>query len=214
VRACVPRYTDSSTWHGTQFQGYYISTHCNVSPTNKLTTWSRVLEKLMVTLLVKKFPPAFYEACRFITVLTKCCHSGISWARCIQSTSSYSYFPKIHSNVILPFTPSRSSTWSLPFRLQFVVNFILSMFLNHILSASYVCLNICVYVLWYKTRTSVLTNSMEQNPSWEADSHLADQFLAFNGTKKFIIMFARARHWSLQSTTFRPFPYDYLPICA
>jgi hypothetical protein len=36
-----------------------------------------------------------------------------SWAKCIQSTTSSPYFPKMNSNIFLPST-SRSSKWSLP----------------------------------------------------------------------------------------------------
>jgi len=38
---------------------------------------------------------------------------SLCWATCVQITPSH-YFPKIHSNIILPSTP-RSSEWSLPF---------------------------------------------------------------------------------------------------
>jgi hypothetical protein len=39
---------------------------------------------------------------------------------------------------------------------------------------------------------------MEQIPSWEANSHSANQnFLAFYGTLRFITVFTKARHWSL-----------------
>jgi len=52
------------------------------------TPWGRViLEKLMVTQLVKKFP-ASYENRRFITVFTRGRHWSLSWARCIQSMPS------------------------------------------------------------------------------------------------------------------------------
>jgi hypothetical protein len=46
-----------------------------------------VLEKLIVTQLVKKFT-AFYVIWRFITVFTGSRHLSLSWARCIQSTPS------------------------------------------------------------------------------------------------------------------------------
>jgi hypothetical protein len=60
---------------------------------DSLTPWSRVLlEKLVVTELVKKLP-AFYETQRFI-MFTRACHWSLSWARCIQSTPSHSIFQK------------------------------------------------------------------------------------------------------------------------
>jgi hypothetical protein len=59
----------------------------NFSP-NWLPLYSGVLlEKLMVTQLVKKFP-AFYGPRRFITMLTKVHHCSPTWARCTQSTTS------------------------------------------------------------------------------------------------------------------------------
>jgi hypothetical protein len=39
-----------------------------------------LLEKLIVTELVKKFP-AFYDTCGFITVFTTVRHWSLSWAR-------------------------------------------------------------------------------------------------------------------------------------
>jgi hypothetical protein len=39
---------------------------------------------------------------------------------------------------------------------------------------------------------------MEQSPSWEADSHSANQELtAFSGVRMFVIVFTRSHHWSL-----------------
>jgi len=38
---------------------------------------------------------------------------------------------------------------------------------------------------------------MEQNPSWEANSHSASQKVPVYGTWRFITMFTRANHWSL-----------------
>jgi hypothetical protein len=73
-----------------------------------LTTLSRVLDKLIVTLLVKKFP---YFLC--ITVFTRARFRSLSWASCIQFTSFPSCLPKIHSDIIFPSTP-RSSEWFLP----------------------------------------------------------------------------------------------------
>jgi hypothetical protein len=45
--------------------------------TNQPTPWNRVLEKLIVPQLVKKFQ-AFYETQRFITVFTTACHLSLS----------------------------------------------------------------------------------------------------------------------------------------
>jgi len=82
----------------------YILTHL-------LTPWSRVLfEKLTGPQLVKIFP-AFYGNRMFITAFTSARHLSLSWARTIQSIS-HNPLPKIHLNIILPFTP-RSSKWSL-----------------------------------------------------------------------------------------------------
>ena len=47
--------------------------------TRLLTAWSRVLEKLTGSQLVKKFP-AFYETRRFITAFTSARHLSVSWA--------------------------------------------------------------------------------------------------------------------------------------
>jgi len=48
----------------------------------------RVLEKLIVTQLVKRFP-AFYGTRRFITVFARARHWPLSCSRCIQSTPSH-----------------------------------------------------------------------------------------------------------------------------
>jgi hypothetical protein len=57
--------------------------------TNELTPCSRVLlEKLIVTQLVKKFSSS-YGTRMFITVFTAARHLSLSWARCIQSTTSH-----------------------------------------------------------------------------------------------------------------------------
>jgi hypothetical protein len=78
--------------------------------------------------LDKKFP-TFYINWRFITVFTRVRHWSRSWARWIQSTSSH---PNIHSNIILP-SMSRSSEWSLPFRV-YDQNFVC---ISHISHAGY-----------------------------------------------------------------------------
>jgi hypothetical protein len=51
---------------------------------NYLTSWSRDLEKLAGSQLIKKFP-AFYLSQRFITAFTSACHLSLSRARSIQS---------------------------------------------------------------------------------------------------------------------------------
>jgi hypothetical protein len=56
--------------------------------TTKLTPCSRVLEKLTVAYLVKKFP-AFYGTRRFITAFTRARPWSLPWVRLIQSTSSH-----------------------------------------------------------------------------------------------------------------------------
>jgi hypothetical protein len=56
-------------------------------PATYLTIWKRVLEKLTITQLVKKIS-AFYGTRRFITVFTWARHWSLTWARCIQSTTS------------------------------------------------------------------------------------------------------------------------------
>jgi len=48
-----------------------------------------VLEKVIVTQPVKKFP-TFFGMQRFITMFTRSCHWSLSWARCIQCTTSVS----------------------------------------------------------------------------------------------------------------------------
>jgi hypothetical protein len=55
----------------------------------KLTPCNRVLlEKLIFTKLVKKFPTMFGTR-RFFTVFTRACHCSLSWARWIHSTPSH-----------------------------------------------------------------------------------------------------------------------------
>jgi len=58
-------------------------------PTDQLTQWSIVLlEKLTITQLVKKFP-TFYGTQWFITMFTRTHQKSLSWARRIQSRTSY-----------------------------------------------------------------------------------------------------------------------------
>jgi hypothetical protein len=80
------------------------------------TPWSRTLEKLRVTQLVKKFP-AHYGSRRFITIFTRARHWSLTWARWIQSTPSHSY-------IFLPCT-NKSSEWSLPFKFSDKKKFLL-----------------------------------------------------------------------------------------
>jgi len=83
--------------------------YSNLERTNLLTPRNGVfLENLIVTQLVNKFP-TFYGTWRFITVFTTAQHWPLPWARCIQSTTSYPIFRKIHSNIIIPYT-LKSST--------------------------------------------------------------------------------------------------------
>jgi len=70
--------------------------------TYHLTPQSRfLLQKPTGTQHVKKFP-AFYQNQMFIIVFTRACHWSLSWARCIQSTTSHPislwyYFPFMSS---------------------------------------------------------------------------------------------------------------------
>jgi hypothetical protein len=85
--------------------------------TDWLTAWSRIiLEKLLVTLLVKRFP-TFYGTWRFITIFTRAHHWSISWARWIQSTPSH----QISLASLLMLSPflSRSSKLCLSFRVSY-----------------------------------------------------------------------------------------------
>jgi len=67
----------------------YLPNYLTNKQTNKQTLWSSVLrKKLIVTQLLKKLP-TFFGTRRFITVFTKTNHLSLSWARCIQSTSSH-----------------------------------------------------------------------------------------------------------------------------
>jgi len=64
--------------------------------TNQPTQWSGVLlEKLIVTQLVKKFP-TFHEDRKFLTVFTRNRHWSAYWVRCIHSTTFQPHFPKMN----------------------------------------------------------------------------------------------------------------------
>ena len=79
----------------------------NISFVN-VTPYSEVLEKLMPTLLFKKFS-TFYRIEKFTTTFKITYHLSESWAGLIQSTS---HFLSIHFNIIpsipLPFKRSSS----------------------------------------------------------------------------------------------------------
>jgi len=82
-------------WHGwlcVSLQYWYICSSPN-------SMKHSLLEKLIVTQLVKKFS-VFYGTLMFITVFTSTCHCSISWARCIQSTPSH--LISLRSILILP----------------------------------------------------------------------------------------------------------------
>jgi hypothetical protein len=59
-----------------------------------------------------------------------------------------------------------------------------------------------MYIIYFAPFIVVLTTSMNQSPSWEANScHLASQEIpTFYGTHRFITVFTRAYHWSLSCT--------------
>jgi len=102
----------TSIWNIFRY-GVYLSLKVSINDLF-ISPWRKaLLEKLKVNQMCKKCP-AFYEIRRFITVFTRVGHRSISWARCIQSTTSHR-FPKIHSNIIF-LSKRRSSEWSLPFR--------------------------------------------------------------------------------------------------
>jgi hypothetical protein len=68
----------------------------------KLTPWRRVLEKLISSQLLKKYP-AFYGTQRFITTFTRACHLSLSGARSIQYMppfplleDPFEYYPTIY----------------------------------------------------------------------------------------------------------------------
>jgi hypothetical protein len=86
---------------------------CGVLKTvsNQLTTsqWSRVLEKLTVTQLVKKFPAFFLEPEGSLQ-----CSQQTPTGPCMHPVHIFTpNLSNIQSNIILPSTPG-SSEWSLP----------------------------------------------------------------------------------------------------
>jgi hypothetical protein len=110
---------------------------------NEITSWSRVpLEKLRAT------TPPFTEA-----MFTRACHWSLSWARCIHSTPSHSYFPKIHHKITLPSTSSFPSGFSLRvFQPKFCMHFSVSTY-TQLYNLS--LFNQC------ETRTSIYGNVIE-----------------------------------------------------
>jgi hypothetical protein len=68
-----------------------------------LTSWNRIIEKLIVAYLVNKFP-VFYGIRKFTTMFSRAHHWSLSWLTWTQCTFP-SYFPNIHSNIIIPSTP-------------------------------------------------------------------------------------------------------------
>jgi len=72
-------------------------TYCALQP--RLCPWSRVLEKLTVTELVKQFPTCY------VTGVTGARHWSLFWARYILSTPSNLIFKNLF-NITLPSTPS------------------------------------------------------------------------------------------------------------
>jgi len=79
----------------------------------ELTPLSRVLEKLIVTQLVKEFP-ACYGIRKFITMFTRPRHWSVL-SRLHPFHILLTYFPKIQFGINFPST-SRSSEWYLRFR--------------------------------------------------------------------------------------------------
>jgi hypothetical protein len=80
--------------------------------TTTTTTWSRVLDKLTGSLLVKNVP-AFCGTRRLITTFTTARHLSLSWARSSQSVPPPPHHTSliIHFDITIPSLP-RSSKWS------------------------------------------------------------------------------------------------------
>jgi hypothetical protein len=103
-------------------------------PFHQLTPWSRVhLEKLIVRSASQEILRLFWNPKVHYRVYKSPPPVPIvSQMNLIHTPKSY--FPKIHFNIILPFTP-RSSEWSLPFRLS-NQNFVHISYLPHAPHAS------------------------------------------------------------------------------
>jgi hypothetical protein len=87
---CPNIYGDSPDW---------LTDRPTDRPTDQLIPWGIVLlEKLVVTQLVRKFP-AFYGTRRFTIVFTTARHWSISWTRCFHFAPCLF---KIHFNIIVP----------------------------------------------------------------------------------------------------------------
>jgi len=86
------------------------------SLTDFLTPWSRVLQKLTGSQLVKKFP-AFYGTRRFITTFTSARHLSLYLSQINPVHASTSHFLNINLNIILPFTSGSSFSQVSPTKL-------------------------------------------------------------------------------------------------
>jgi len=74
-----------------------------------VTTWGKVLDKVTVTQLIKKFP-SFLGIRKFITSFTGTCHRSLSWATRLRYISKKNFLQHAF-NIILPST-SISPKWS------------------------------------------------------------------------------------------------------
>ena len=68
-----------------------------------------------------------------------------------------------------------------------------------------------------RSRSTVLTHSMEKSPSWEANGpQMVKKFPAFYGTRRFITAFTNARYlslsWASSVQSISPHPTSWRPI--